>query len=757
MAASNAYRDDSDSTDAARRHLRLSVLFTEARQRPPHERLTWLTDECSDDPELLTDLRSLLAIDEAGTPLDDPVLSRTAAVTSLLADNAITIPGYHVGAVLGEGGMGTVFEADQFHPRRRVAIKVLQIADRDRQRRFEREADVLARLHHPGIVPIFAAGFTAHTALSPSRPFIAMELVQGLPIDRHIDETSPSPKAIVRLFVQICEAIHHAHVNGVVHRDLKPSNILIDAAGRPRILDFGVARLVEGIHDEADATIAPTRDGQVIGTLRWMSPEQIGAGGADQGRDVGPRSDVYAIGLLLHAALGGAAIFPPGHLTLAEAVRIIRDVEPLPLGRTRRELRGDLEAIVSMALRKASRERYPDAAALGRDLERWLDGEQVSARRRGTLERAKRFAAQNTLLVGVVGTAILALGAGLAVTVAALGDARRQRDAALRETATSEASIEFLSRVLRGADPMQQDPHAGLNGNPASLPTVQELLDQASAALPETVADQPELELKLRLILGETYSHFGLHGASEAHFVRALELAETTLGPDDPQVTYAAAALAMLFSMQDRIPEARALVHKIKPTDTGGEYTARRLLAIGMVLIQSEEFEGAIETFDGALATLAAAESADPDLVWAIKANLLAVLVQTDRLDRAEATYRDLLAADLGLHPSTTLTIRCDYGRLLFKLGRRSEALAHFAKLVDDARGILAPIDRVLMGILVNEARVLLADGQLDRAEANAREALGIAHRLFTRDSRTERLIEKLLESIHVERARPQS
>lgn len=722
-------RDASDSTDrsdAARRHERLSVLFAEARRRPAAERLTWLSTECSDDPELLTDLRSLLAIDDAGTPLDEGLLSAPHSVATLLEPETPSIDGYTIGTKLGEGGMGTVYQAEQDHPRRRVAIKVLHAGDGERARRFEREADVLARLHHPGIAPIYAAGFTRSTSHAPSRPFIAMELVDGIAVDAFVRDCAPSTRDVVRMMVRVCDAVHHAHVNGVVHRDLKPSNILVDAHGRPRVLDFGVARV---LLDDGDRSVH-TKDGQFVGTLRWMSPEQIGAVGGE----VGPRSDVYALGLLLHALLGGAPIFPDAHLPLAEAVRVIRDVEPLPLGRVDPRLRGDLESIVGVALRKEPAERYADAGALGRDLERWLDGEAVSARPLGGVERLRRFAAQNRLVVAATLTAVVALGAGLTATSLSLLQVRTERDNAQRETRNARAALDFVTLLLRGADPAEQDPHGGLSGMPAPIPSVRELLDQATAALPSTVDGQPKLEVELRLILGETYTHFGLYDEAEGHFRTALALIDATEDIDPAIATGVTTSLASLYAMTNRVDDLAPLVERIHASERTTTQDALRLMAMGILLQEADRGPEAITTFERALELALSAEAngaAPSTMPWLIRSNLVNVLVGEGHFDRAEPLIEEVLRTDPKSSPRNTMNVRNSLGWMRMKQGRAAEAIEIYRSLMTDIGPTLPPIDRMRAATTVNLARALREAGRLDEAEPLARDALAQMITLF--------------------------
>jgi len=280
---------------------------------------------------------------------------------------------YRILRVIGEGGMGVVYEAEQAIPRRSVALKAIRspFASRQMLRRFEQEAHILGRLHNPGIAQIYEAG-----AAAPERgehAFFAMELVDGLPLTEHAERHALDVRARIELLIRVCDAVQHAHQRGVIHRDLKPSNILVDASGQPKILDFGVARL-----DEADPVESAqrTRAGQLVGTLPYMSPEQV----SGDASEVDTRSDVYALGVLLFELLTGKLPHPVGERTLPQMLIVIRDEDAPRLASFDRSFAGDLDAIGAMALAKDKERRYSSAAELGGDLRRHLDGDPVLAK-----------------------------------------------------------------------------------------------------------------------------------------------------------------------------------------------------------------------------------------------------------------------------------------------------------------------------------------------------------------------------------------
>jgi hypothetical protein len=285
-----------------------------------------------------------------------------------------TIAGYRIRRRIASGGMGTVYEAEQQRPHRRVALKVMKagIASRSALRRFEYEAEILGRLRHPGIAQVFEAG--THDDASGGAPFFAMEFVPNASnLIEYANANGLALRERLDLFARVCDAVHHGHQKGVIHRDLKPANILVDDAGQPKVIDFGVALATDS--DIAVTTIQ-TRVGDLLGTLQYMSPEQCEAN-PDQ-LDV--RTDVYSLGIVLYELLCGQPPYDVSGTPLPKATRIIQEQVPPPPGAVRRACRGDVEAIALKALEKAPDRRYQSADHLARDIRRYLKGQPTEAR-----------------------------------------------------------------------------------------------------------------------------------------------------------------------------------------------------------------------------------------------------------------------------------------------------------------------------------------------------------------------------------------
>ncbi|MFG0275763.1 MAG: serine/threonine protein kinase, partial [Phycisphaerales bacterium] len=353
---------------------------------------------------------------------------------------------YEILSVIGEGGMGVVYRARQEKPAREVALKVIRagVPTSEQLRRFELEADVLGRLKHPGIAQVYDAGTLDEGA--GAQPYFAMELVDGQPLTKHAAARGLSVRDRLALFAKVCDAVQHAHGKGVIHRDLKPGNILVTPDGEPKVLDFGVARLTDA---DVQSVTMQTDIGQLIGTVPYMSPEQVAG---DPG-DLDTRSDVYALGVVLYELLTDRLPYDLRQKMIAEAARIIQEEEPTSLSSVSRALRGDIETIVGTALAKEKDRRYASASAFAADLRRFLQDEPIAARPPSASYQLQKFARRNKALVGGVVATFIALAGGLVgTTTFALGEAQ-QRQAADQARAEAERIAEFQAEQLSAIEP----------------------------------------------------------------------------------------------------------------------------------------------------------------------------------------------------------------------------------------------------------------------------------------------------------------
>jgi WD40 repeat protein/predicted Ser/Thr protein kinase len=400
---------------------RVEELFDRAIDLDPTRLAAFLDQECNGDADLRAAVEKLLHLDRkaqaAESLLRIPLAGARPPAGAPPAPPPPAVGRYRVVRLLGEGGMGAVYEAEQDSPRRPVALKVIRpgLISPALLKRFAQEAQILGRLRHPGIAQIYEAGLAAD-----GRPFFAMEFLRGRPLDEHARLGGLAVPARLELLARVCDAVQHAHDRGVIHRDLKPANVLVDEAGQPKVLDFGVARATDA---DLRTTTARTHAGQLLGTLSYMSPEQV-TGDPDA---LDRRSDVYALGVILFELLAGRLPYRLEDLPLPEAAWVIREQEPSRLGSIHAALRGDVETIVAKALAKDPARRYASAGDLAADLRRHLSHEPIRARPPSALYQLRKFARRHTALVAGAAGVFAALTVGLIGTVLFAVREARQR------------------------------------------------------------------------------------------------------------------------------------------------------------------------------------------------------------------------------------------------------------------------------------------------------------------------------------------
>ncbi|MBS0196305.1 MAG: serine/threonine protein kinase [Planctomycetes bacterium] len=491
---------------------------------------------------------------------------------------------YQVRALVGSGGMGSVYEATQENPRRTVALKVMRfgLLSPSALRRFEYEAQVLGRMRHPGIAQVYEAGTHApETAVGTPRlsvPFIAMELVpEARTITDFARTHAMDTRSRLGLFLRVCEAVQHAHQRGIIHRDLKPSNILIDAYGQPKIIDFGVARIAD---DETDLATMQTRVGQLIGTLQYMSPEQCGHGAVE----VDTRTDVYSLGVVLFELLTGRLPYDVSNAAVLEATRIIRERAPTRPSGIDIALRGDIETIALKALEKDRDRRYQSVADLARDIGHYLAGERISARPASMTYQVRLFTRRHKAAVFGAAGIFLAIIVGLVGTSIGFLRATRERDRALaaqiiaRDEARRAHSIaEFLKSAVVSADPYalpnaQGEPGPALPDvqlSTAPFPTIDgsqnnaaDLLVAAGKHLESAFSSDLLTRAELGTTIGTTLRAYGRFGESAELLRDALAIREKQLGPSDPDTIETRRMLAMSYENQGEIGRAVPLLER---------------------------------------------------------------------------------------------------------------------------------------------------------------------------------------------------
>ncbi|MDO9453800.1 MAG: protein kinase [Stagnimonas sp.] len=534
---------------------------------------------------------------------------------------------YRILGLLGEGATGRVYRAEQNEPQREVALKVLKTAglSSETQQRFRRESELLAQLEHPGIARLYAAG-VADSEAGPV-PYLAMELVQGVDLMRYARERKLDQRDKLVLLSRVCQAVHYAHSRGIVHRDLKPANILVDATGAPRILDFGVARVAE---QPAGMTLA----GQVLGTVPYMSAEQL-AGGAQRSD---PRGDVYSLGVIAYELLAGQLPYPGlSQSTVIEAIAIIRSGRIERLSKLSPATRGDVETVVMKAMAAESAQRYGSAAELAADVERTLSQQPIEARPPTAGYLLALFVRRHRALSVIAAVALVGLILASAISIRyGLVAAAAQRQATAR-AAETEAVNGFLERMLTASNP-DQDQGRELK--------VRDLLDTARASLASE--QNPFVAASLYRTLGETY----------------LGLADTDT------------ALLLL-------KQAKELAGKAYGSEALQTRTATVLY--GETLLQARQFAEAEKEF----AVVAALPSSSVEQ-WrqSLRARRLAVFSLLEQGHFEEGGKRVLALRDeattrLGAEDALTLDLAGDYVGVAQTLGDLKTARAELLRLIE--------------------------------------------------------------------------
>ena len=516
------------------------MLFSRAVEIDHDERDAFLSSACNGDAALRTEIEQLIEADRGVT--EDFLLPplRIAAGVELKA-GAIVGGRYRLMEQIGQGSWGIVWSAEQDRPvQRTVAIKFLRWCDGSDMmlKRFAGEKQSLARLDHPGLARVLDAGSTRR-----GRPYFVMEFIEGCALHTYCDLHRLSVRERLKLIVSACEAVHHSHTRGVIHRDLKPTNMLVDGDGRVRIIDFGIARLIDA---QCVPEAWPTRDGQVLGTPEFMSPEQV-CGDAD----IDPRVDVYAMGAVMHYLLSGVLARRAGAHEADDAalrherasVLVLREQGEQsdalqrraearrcsPAGLSR-QLRGDLDAIITCAMASQRGARYGSALELAADIRRHLDKVPIVARKPGPLYGLTRWADRNRVLMAsgvtlacvLIGTTmVLGVQHGRLLEAGRLATSRAQE--AERERASSQAAQFFLQEMLSRVASMSPN---GLNVR------MLDVLEEASSRL-ETgaLADEPDIRAQVRRIVGRAYMDLGLFSHAGPHMRAAFDRSMETLPP----------------------------------------------------------------------------------------------------------------------------------------------------------------------------------------------------------------------------------
>lgn len=689
---------------------RIEELFEAAVELEPDQRAKLLNEECAGDTVLLKQVQSLiLSEEEAGSFIDRAIRDAARRIDQHQAQPMVgqQIGAYKIVREIGHGGMGAVYLAhradDEYQ--KQVAIKLVRagIANREVLRRFRSERQILANLDHPNIAKLLDAGTT-----DSGTPYVVMDYVEGKPIDEYCDRISLSIEDRIRLFRKICGALHYAHQNLVVHRDIKPGNILVTAEGEPKLLDFGIAKLLKS---EPFASIAETRAGTAAMTPEYASPEQV------RGEAVTTTSDVYSLGVVLYELLTGRRPYTVNRQQPREIERAICEQQPdrpsaavtrkeraaatdgdidgtrasiverraTTTDRLRRRLRGDLDNIVMMAMRKEPSRRYASVEQLSEDLRRHLDGLPVIARPATFAYRTQKFVSRHVIGVAVTMAAIVMIAALVGFYTSRLAS---ERDRARLETAKAARVAEFLTGLFEVSDPSQSK---------GETITANELLERGATRIKSELADQPEVQATMMNVMGTVYLSLGLYDRAEPLLEESLSARRRLYGEENSDVA------ASLLSI--------GRLHYGRGDYDRAESFCRQALELNRELLGNESLEVARSM------------------------NLLATVLQAKGdYSAAEPMFRqviDLRRRHQGSQHPDVLTNLSSLSTVLIAKGDNDAAESIMMEIVDLRRSLDGDRDPQLAIDINNLAAARYSRGELAGAEELFRQALSLRQKML--------------------------
>lgn len=688
-------------------------LLEQALERAEPERGTYLFELEGIAPEQREAALALLSAHRASAGFLEP--DSAAPMPELLGPWRLLAP-------IGAGGMGRVWLAERADGRyaQRVALKVMSglLGDAQALQRAAAERQFLAALEHPNITRIFDAGVTPE-----GQPYVVMELVEGERIDRWCARAGLDAEARVRLFLKVLDAVDAAHRALIVHRDLKPANVLVTPAGEPKLLDFGIAKSLDGGIDGPR-----TGTGLSPMTPQYASPEQL------QARPPTTACDVWSLGVLLYELLTGQLPFDLDGVPLAAMLPRLREapttrasqrIDPQRLhipasavGGWRRALRGDLDRVLLKALAFEPERRYPSARALGDELQRWLDHQPVLARHGGGWYRFGKFVRRHRLPVAAAGAALLALMIGLGVAAQQAREARAQ-------AARAESAASFLAQMIDWADPTQSGGEI----------TLRQAIDRAAAEVGTRFADQPELEAEVRLALGRGYNSLLAYEAAQVQLDRVLALLPAA-SAKRASAELSAAVLDWSLGRTDRAEQRyREAIRLFEQHGVGGTPLGTAWSDYAALLNEQERYQ---EAFSAAVAGLGHIDAvADPRNRAAALGNRAFAEDGLGRFEDAERSYAESSAIFQSLLPATAfdLSINLNNRAVLMRgLNRIADSIPLLEQAIALREQTLGAGHGSLATLYANLARARLFVGDHPGARRDVELAVAIAEQSFAPD-----------------------
>ena len=687
----------------------------------------------------------------------------TASIKSSVEHIGQWIGPYKLVSILGEGGMGIVYLAEQERPiRRQVALKVIK-PGMDSARvlaRFEAERQALALLEHPNIAHVYQAGTT-----ETGRPYFVMEYIKGRPINNHCDYYKLTIEDRLNLFRQVCLAIQHAHQKGIIHRDIKPSNILVSTEGEetiPKIIDFGVAKaLAQPLTEHS----LQTEMSQLLGTPEYMSPEQVDMAN----EDIDTCSDIYSLGVLLYVLLTGVLPFdcdifrtsgienirqiireidpvtPSTRLTkLGEEAKNIAQNRKMEIQKLAKYLRKELEWIPLKAMRKERTERYQSASELACDVENYLKGAALIAGPPRAAYRLKKFVRRNRVLVTGIAAVVAVLIAGVIVSTLFAVKANKQ-------ARTSQAISDFFSNdVLAAVDPLTGE---------RPVASLEPILDIATHRLEGKFDDEPLIEASIRYRLGRTYWHLGKYDAAEANLRRAVELRGEQLGTKDREVLNYMQELGWVYFNQTRYDQAERLLveavnHMRFALDEFDPALAQAIIRLGWLYRYQGRYKEAEKIFAERLAACQRRLGPDSTHLTPYLEGLGIACLEQGRLEQAEQFCRKAVEINRrarGDEHNDTLNFMRWLGAVYCELDRYEDAEELFLKALEVRRRVLGDENPRSLILMRHLGSLYTKQGRFVEAEQFLIPALESHRRLFGNDD--QETLHSMLEVAKLYRA----